>query len=185
MARLTLVLLLALASLPAGPAAQQATVSVQTFVGTWVGTQRWAVDAPPPGANSSQPVAITIAVVDGVLSGTLTPFMGGYDGATFTDGRVAGDQLVATAGFGNMPLDPSLGIPAIAIVADEDSPAVTAGARPVAARARTMPLWKEATTVRFVFRADGVDLTGTADISMGGVPWLKFTYALSKKRARY
>jgi len=177
-------LLLAVAA-TAGAAAQRPTVSVQSFVGTWVGTQSWAIDAPPPGSNSSQPVAITIREADGVLSGTLTPFMGGYDGATFTNGRVVGDELVAEAGFGSEPLDPALGIPAPAIVADEDSPAVAAGAKPVAARARTMPAWKEATKVRFVFKADGVDLKGTADITMADAPWLSFTYTLSKKRARY
>jgi len=43
----------------AAPSPQRATVSPQVFVGTWVGTQRWAIANPPPGANPDQPVSIT------------------------------------------------------------------------------------------------------------------------------
>jgi hypothetical protein len=30
-----------------------------------------------------------------------------------------------------------------------------------------------------------VKMTGTADVQMGDVPWMKFSYDLGKKRARY
>jgi hypothetical protein len=36
-----------------------------------------------------------------------------------------------------------------------------------------------------VFRNDGVKMTGTADVTMGDVPWTKFRYNLGKKRSRY
>jgi len=39
--------------------------------------------------------------------------------------------------------------------------------------------------IAFVFRNDGVKLTGTADVQMGDVPWTKFKYELGKKRSRY
>ena len=42
-----------------------ATVSPQAFVGTWVGTQSWAIEKPPPGARPDQPVSLTIDLVDG------------------------------------------------------------------------------------------------------------------------
>jgi hypothetical protein len=36
-----------------------------------------------------------------------------------------------------------------------------------------------------MFKPDGVNLTGIADVMLGGVTWLKFNYDLSKKRSRY
>ena len=72
---------------------QRAAVSPQTFVGTWVGTQSWAIDSPPPGARQDQPVSLTIDLVDGKITGTMTPFMGGQDGATFVDVQIVGDEL--------------------------------------------------------------------------------------------
>ena len=35
------------------------------------------------------------------------------------------------------------------------------------------------------FTVDGITLTGTADVTLGDVKWLKFNYDLSKKRSRY
>ena len=77
-----------------------ATVSPQAFVGTWVGTQSWAIEKPPPGARPDQPVSLTIDLVDGKLFGTLTPFLGGDDGATFVEAEIVGDQLQAAAMVG-------------------------------------------------------------------------------------
>ena len=37
----------------------------------------------------------------------------------------------------------------------------------------------------FLFRNDGLKMTGTADVQMGEVPWTKFSYKLEKKRSRY
>jgi hypothetical protein len=39
--------------------------------------------------------------------------------------------------------------------------------------------------MRFTFKPDGVNLTGTADVMLGEVKWLKFNDDLSKKRSRY
>src|SRR5439155_24093434 len=78
----------------------RATVSPQTFVGTWVGTQKWAIDQPPPGARQDQPVAITLEIAGGKLIGTIVPFMGGQDGATIVDSEIVGDELHATAVVG-------------------------------------------------------------------------------------
>jgi hypothetical protein len=44
--------------------------------------------------------------------------------------------------------------------------------------------WKEPIRVAFVFRNDGLTLRGTADVTMGGVAWVKFRYDLEKKRSR-
>jgi hypothetical protein len=51
------------------------TVSPQTLARTWVGTQRRAIDTPPPGAQD-QPVSFTIEVSDGKITGTMTKNMG-------------------------------------------------------------------------------------------------------------
>jgi hypothetical protein len=45
--------------------------------------------------------------------------------------------------------------------------------------------WKEQSKIQFRFKPDGVNLTGTADVMLGDVKWLKFNYDLSKKRSRY
>ena len=76
------------------------TVSPQAFVGTWVGTQSWGIEKPPPGARPDQPVSLTIDLVDGKLFGTMIPFMGGDDGATFVEAEIVGDQLRASAMVG-------------------------------------------------------------------------------------
>jgi hypothetical protein len=175
----TAVLLLAL--LQAAPAPPRAAVTPQMFVGTWVGTQHWNIDNPPPGANTEQPVAITIDVVEGKLTGTMTPFMGGEDGATFLDGRIVDDELHAAAVFTQpRPAAPGAAPAKPAIVEeDEDGPRIVPTGR------RGRPTWKDAIAIQFTFKADRVDLKGTADVTMNGLPWLKFNYDLSKKRARY
>src|SRR5262245_7514642 len=93
------VLLALLCMLQEAPA-PRATVSAQAFVGTWVGTQSWAIDAAPPGARQDQPVSVTIELVDGKIAGSMTPFMGGQDGATFTSAEIVGDELQASAVVG-------------------------------------------------------------------------------------
>jgi hypothetical protein len=142
---------------PQAPAAQPA-VQPTRFAGTWVGTQRWAIDNPPPGARADQPVMLTIEVTDGNVTGSMEPFLGGDEGATFVETRIVGEELHATAVIGRP--------------------------RPAAAR-RGPPSWKEAVSIAFVFRNDGVEMTGTADVKMGDVPWMTFNYQLGRKRARY
>ena len=46
--------------------------------------------------------------------------------------------------------------------------------------------WKSAVRISFDFRSESdVKLTGTADVFLDNVKWLKFSYDLSKKRSRY
>jgi hypothetical protein len=142
------------------PAGAQ-NVALTAFVGTWVGTQTWAIDNPPPGVNEPQPVTLTIELVDGQLVGTLLPFMGGSDGATFTGGVIVGDQLQVIGSVGKPQLSSE-----------------------VAGRGRGRG-WKESIQIRFVFRPDRNNLTGTADVLMNDVKWLKFKYDLGRKRSRY
>jgi hypothetical protein len=78
--------------------AQDATPT--QFVGTWVGTQTWAIDNPPANATTPQPVELNIELIDGKLVGAMTPFFGGGDGARFTDGRIEGDAFRAGAVMG-------------------------------------------------------------------------------------
>jgi hypothetical protein len=145
------------------PLAAQETAAVPAarFVGTWVGTQAWAIKDPPPGASMDQPVTLELELVDGKLAGTMKPFLGGEDGATIVDTTIVGDELRATAVVGRP--------------------------RPqVAGRGRGgQGGFKEATKIAFVFRSVGVKMTGTADVQMGDVPWMKFSYDLGKKRSRY
>jgi len=148
------------------PPAQRAAVSPQTFAGTWVGTQSWAIDSPPPGARQDQPVSLTIDVVDGRIIGTMTPFMGGQDGASFTEAEIVGDELRATA---------MVGAPRPA----------AAGGRGRRAAAGPPPGWKNGVKIQFSFRNDGNAMTGAADVTLNDVKWLKFNYDLSKKRSRY
>ncbi len=133
-----------------------------SFVGTWVGVQTWAIDNPSPGAKEEQEVTLTIEEFNGKLVGTLMPFFGGSDGASFVNGELVGDELRATGRFGQ----PRAGEPA--------------------AESRNQPRgWKEATRVQFAFMADRNNLKGSADIQLNGVKWLKFNYNLSRKRSRY
>ena len=141
-------------------AQQETAVQPTRFAGTWVGTQAWAIDNPPPGSNNDQPVTLTLEVVEGKVTGTMTPFLGGEDGATIVDSVIIGEELRATA------------------VAGRPRPQV-AGRRGGGAG------WKDPIRIAFVFRNDGVTMTGTADVRMGDVPWMKFKYDLGKKRSRY
>ena len=56
---------IALMALASSVPQAQTNPSQQSFVGTWVGTQSWAMETPPPGANQQQPVSIMIEIVDG------------------------------------------------------------------------------------------------------------------------
>lgn len=129
------------------------------FVGTWVGTQAWAITDPPPGASKDQPVTLDLQVVDGRVTGTMKPFLGGEDGATIVDATIVGEELRATAVVGR--------------------PRTQAAGRGRGGG------FKDATKIAFVFRVNGVKMTGTADVQMGDVPWTKFSYDLGKKRSRY
>jgi hypothetical protein len=141
----------------APPAAQNATPD--TFVGTWVGTQSWAIENPSPSAREDQAVELKIDLVDGKLDGFMNPWFGGSDGATFIQTGIEGDQLKATAIVGK-PLAP--------------------GARGQRGN------WKSSVKIYFSFKSDFKDsLAGTADVMMNDVKWLKFNYTLSRKRSRY
>ena len=148
----------------------RATVSAETFVGTWVGTQKWAIETPPPGARQDQPVALTLELAGGKIIGTLTPFMGGQDGATIVDSEIIGDELRATAVMGRPRPVPTEG---------------AAAARGRGARGAAPANWKDGTKIQLVLKNDGLALTGTADVTLNDIKWLKFTYDLSKKRSRY
>ena len=150
-------LLLLMAALALGQV-QPAAVPAARFVGTWVGTQAWAIPNPPPGANNEQPVTLELQLTDGRITGTMRPFLGGEDGATITEATIVGDELRATAVVGRP--------------------------RPNAGRGGGRG-GNNATRIAFVFRNDGVKMTGTADVRMGEVPWTKFKYDLGKKRSRY
>jgi hypothetical protein len=134
----------------AGPAAR--------FVGTWVGTQAWAIPNLPPGANNEQPVTLELQLVDGRITGTMRPFLGGDDGATITEATIVGEELRATAVVGRPRAGTGRG-----------------GGRGGGGSTR----------IAFVFQNDGVKMTGTADVRMGDVPWTKFKYDLGRKRSRY
>jgi hypothetical protein len=146
----------------AGVAAQTPVPAVPAsrFVGTWVGTQAWAISNPPPGASNDQPVTLQIDLTDGRITGTMRPFLGGEDGATITEATIVGDELRATAVVGRP--------------------------RPAAAGRRGGGAGgNSAIRIAFVFRNDGLKMTGSADVQMGDVPWTKFRYSLGKKRSRY
>ena len=136
-----------------------AAVPAARFVGTWVGTQAWAISNAPPGANNEQPVTLELQLVDGRITGTMRPFLGGDEGATITEATIVGEELRATAVVGRP--------------------------RPAAGRRGGAAGGAGGTRIAFVFRNDGVKMTGTADVRMGDVPWTKFKYDLGKKRSRY
>ena len=148
----------ALAQAPS--AATQPAVPLSRFVGTWVGTQAWAIADPPPGSRPDQPVTLVLELMGDKLMGTMTPFLGGQDGATLTDVKVVGDELQAAAVVGKPR-------------------AATTGGR------RGSANWKDSIKISFSFKNDGVNLLGTADVTMNDVKWMKFRYDLSKKRSRY
>ena len=139
-------------------AALAQTAAPSTFVGTWVGTQAWAIENPSPSAKDEQPVELKIDVVGGQVVGFMTPWFGGSDGATFTQTSIDGEALKATAVVGKPPV----------------------------AGARGRGNWKNNVKIFFNFRSDSKDsLQGTADVMMNDVKWLKFKYSLSRKRSRY
>ena len=147
---------------PAAPAtaAAAAAVPAARFAGTWVGTQAWAINNPPPGSSQDQAVTLEIQVMDGKITGMMKPFLGGEDGATIVDATIVGEELHATAVVGRP--------------------------RPqVAGRRGGGAGWQDPIRIAFVFKNNGVNMEGTADVQMGEVPWMKFTYDLGKKRARY
>ena len=140
----------------------QGAVTLQSFVGTWVGTQKWADDIKGPGPAEEQEVTLTIEEFNGKLVGSLTPFFGGSDGASFGSGDLVGDELRATGRIGQ----PKPGEPV--------------------AESRNQPrTWKGQTQIAFAFDVDRNNLKGTADVTLNGVKWLRFNYSLNKKRSRY
>ena len=140
----------------------QRAVTLQSFVGTWVGTQKWADDIKGPGPVEEQEVTVTIEEFNGKLVGSLTPFFGGSDGASFGNGDLAGEELKATGRIGQ----PKAGEPV--------------------AESRNQPrTWKGQTQIAFAFEVDRNNLKGTAHVTLNGVRWLRFNYDLSKKRSRY
>ena len=141
--------------------AQEPAVQPTRFAGTWVGTQAWALENPPPGASQDQPVTLTLDVVEGKVVGAMVPFLGGEEGATIVEGTIVGDELRATA------------------IVGRPRPQVEGR------RGGGPPGWKDSIRVAFVFRNDGVTMNGTADVRLGDVPWLAFKYDLGKKRNRY
>jgi hypothetical protein len=144
-------------------AQEPAPVPSAGFVGTWVGTQAWAIKDPPPGASNDQAVTLDLELVDGKVTGTMKPFLGGDDGATIVDATIVGEELRATAVVGR--------------------PRTQAAGRGRGGGGGGG--FKDATKIAFVFRVNGVKMTGTADVQMGDVPWMKFSYDLGKKRSRY
>ena len=156
------VLSLAVAAGLQGLAAAQ-NVPPTRFEGTWVGVQRWAIDKPSPGAQEDQPVVLTIETVDGQLVGTITPFFGGSDGASFVGGQIVGDELRVMG---------SMGKPQTSGLAATFSRNLRGG-------------WKDNVRILFNFRTERTELVGTADVLMDDVKWLKFKYELSRKRSRY
>jgi hypothetical protein len=104
---------------------------------------------------------MTIEIVDGKLIGTLNPFFGGSDGASFVDAQIVGEELKASAMVG----------------------------KPAAAGARggrgAAPGWKADTQIQFTLKADRTRMKGTGDVQLSGVKWMQYTYDLEKKRSRY
>ncbi len=156
------VLSLLVAPGPEGLSAAQNVPSTR-FEGTWVGVQRWAIDKPSPGAQEDQPVVLTIETIDGKLVGTITPFFGGADGASFVGGQIVGEELRVMGAMGK---------PQTSTDAATFSKNLRGG-------------WKDNVRILFNFRTERTELVGTADVLMDDVKWLKFTYELSRKRSRY
>ena len=169
---------IALMALASSAPQAQTNPSQQSFVGTWVGTQSWAMETPPPGANQQQPVSIKIEIVDGKLTGTMAPFMGGEDGVVFSDATMVGEELHATAVFGNPNPDQ---VPVVEDASDQQGDFKIVASN---GRSRKQP-WKETVRVDFIFKNEGIDMKGIATVSMNDMKWLSFNYDLSKKRTRY
>jgi len=144
------------------PAPKAQAPALSSLVGTWVGVQTWAIDNPGPGAREEQEVTLTIEEVGGTVIGTLTPFFGGSEGASFTGAQTVGDELRAHGRLG----------------------AQRAGAP--AAESRNQPTnWKDGVQIDFAFQPDRNALRGTADVTLNGVKWIRYKYDLSRKRSRY
>jgi hypothetical protein len=145
------------------PAAQGQDAPAARFIGEWVGLQTWAIADPPPNAGEAQPVELKIEMVEGRLVGTLTPFMGGSDGASFADAKITGEELKATG---------AMGAPRLAAQG---------------ARGRGATGWKAGVKVDFTLVASGNNnqMTGMVDVLMGDARWMKFKYELNRKRSRY
>jgi hypothetical protein len=144
------------------PEAQTPPSAARRFVGEWVGLQTWDVENAPPNAQHPQPVTLVIEERDGRIVGTMTPFMGGSDGASFVDPQVVGEALKAHGAIGAPRLQPT----------------APAGGRG----------WKGFVAIDFSFLVTGGsndELAGTGDVMMGEVPWIKYKYELKKKRSRY
>ena len=148
--------LVALFQAPAPPQ----PVSPATFAGTWVGLQTVANNT-SPGVQEAQTVTMTIEIVDGKLVGTLTPFFGGNDGASFVDAQIVGEELKVSAMVGKPP-------------AGGGGDGRGAG-----------PAWKSDTKIRFTLKADRTHMRGTGDVELSGVKWMQYNYDLEKKRSRY
>ena len=112
-----------------------------------------------------QTVTITIEVVDGKLVGTLTPFFGGTEGASFADAQIVGEELRASGGMGKPPAAP--------------------GGETGGGQGGAIPRWKLDTEIQFTLKGDRTHLKGTADVRLGGVKWMQYNYDLEKKRSRY
>src|SRR5437762_8222465 len=123
---LSILYCLALLQAPAPPQ----PVSPAMFAGTWVGLQTVANNT-SPGVQEAQTVTMTIELVDGKLAGTLTPFFGGDDGASFVDAEIEGEELKVSAIVGK--------------------PRAAAGAEGRGAP----PGWKSDTRIRFTLREIG------------------------------
>jgi hypothetical protein len=144
-----------------GPASQAAqNTPSSTFVGTWVGTQKWAIESSSPSATEDQLVELSIEVgPDGKLTGFMNPWFGGSDGATFTQTAILGDELQAHAVVGKPPAPGQRG---------------------------QRGNWKNSVRIFFKFKNESNStLVGTADVMLNDVKWLKFDYSLGKKRSRY
>jgi hypothetical protein len=159
-AQFSCVTILLVAGLLQAPVPPQ-PVSPATFVGTWVGLQTVSQNT-SPGIVEGQTVTLTIDVVGEKLVGTLTPFFGGSDGATFVDSQIVGEELRASAFLGRPPVSDSGG-----------------------GRGGQQPAWKNDTKIQLTLRADRIHLTGTANVELGGVKWMQYNYDLEKKRSRY
>ncbi len=165
------------------PAVQQ-NVSPAVFVGTWVGVQTWAIENPSLSAREPQTVTLAIQLVGGKLVGTMTPFFGGLDAATFVNTEIVGDELRATAAVAKPKpevKDEKKEEPKVQPKAEltGESQSTSAPATP------PKKPWTDAVRVTFLLKADRENLAGTADVLMGDVNWLKFKYDLGKKRSRY
>jgi hypothetical protein len=181
--RLTLAVLVLACAIPlAGQQTQDtgsSSVPITRFAGTWVGTQKWAIANPPPGSRQDQPVTLTLDVADGKVVGSMKPFLGGDEGATIIEAKMVGDELHASAIVGRpRPAGARRG------AAPVDAGASADAANPPG-RGAPPQGWKESVKVSFVFRNNGLNTSGTADVVLGEVQWMKFSYELEKKRSRY